>query len=306
MIAAAIGQTENILLGTGVEILYQSHPVRLAAELIQLDHMARGRMLFGFGAGGTPTDGALYGLDLSKGESQARSKEALEIILQCWSDEGPVDFDGKFWTIRKPIYNERYDWHLKPFSPPEPRIAFAGFMPNSGSLRTAGEHGYIPMSFNVAPDQVGMHWDSVKVGAAISGRSADRSQWRQIREIYVADTKEQARKDIVEGFAARFWDDYFMIAMERIGIIDMFRRQDAPSDTPANAAYLVDHGTWFVGDPDSVTDQIVEQYELTKGFGTLLQIGFDYSTESAREGWFRSMELLATEVMPQVKKRLRL
>jgi alkanesulfonate monooxygenase SsuD/methylene tetrahydromethanopterin reductase-like flavin-dependent oxidoreductase (luciferase family) len=97
-----------------------------------------------------------------------------------------------------------------------------------------------------------------------------------------------------------------MIAMERIGIIDMFRRQGAPSDTPANAAYLVDHGTWFVGDPDSVTDQIVEQYELTGGFGTLLQIGFDYSAESARDGWFRSMDLLATEVMPRVKKRLRL
>ena len=55
IIARLIGETTQIRLGTGVEILYQQHPVRLAAELIQLDHMAKGRLLFGFGAGGTYT-----------------------------------------------------------------------------------------------------------------------------------------------------------------------------------------------------------------------------------------------------------
>ena len=45
IIARAIGETTNIRLGTGVEVLYQSHPVRLATELAQLDHMARGRLM---------------------------------------------------------------------------------------------------------------------------------------------------------------------------------------------------------------------------------------------------------------------
>ena len=52
IIARAIGETSHIKLGTGVEVLYQSHPVRLATELAQLDHMAQGRLLFGFGGGG--------------------------------------------------------------------------------------------------------------------------------------------------------------------------------------------------------------------------------------------------------------
>jgi alkanesulfonate monooxygenase SsuD/methylene tetrahydromethanopterin reductase-like flavin-dependent oxidoreductase (luciferase family) len=66
----------------------------------------------------------------------------------------------------------------------------------------------------------------------------------------------------------------------------------------------VDHGTWFVGTPDKVVDQIVDQYAQTGGFGVLLQIGFDYADPGAREGWFRSMDLLAREVMPRVNQRL--
>ncbi len=305
IIARLIGETENILLGTGVEVLYQQHPVRLAAELAQLDHMARGRLLFGFGSGGTLTDGQLYGLDLRSGESQKMSREALKIILSCWSEGGPDDFDGDYWRVRRPAnYNENYQWHLLPYAPAEPRIAFAGFMPKSGSLMTAGEHGYIPMSFNVAPEKVAMHWDSVEEGAAISGRAPDRTKWRQIREIYVADTKEEARRAVVDGFAGEFWTRYFSIIAERLNITDMFRRPDAPADAPVDAGYLADHGTWFVGDPDSVVEQIVEQYELTGGFGVLVQIGYDYSDADAREGWFRSMELLAREVMPRVRERL--
>lgn len=305
MIARLIGETTQIRLGTGVEILYQQHPVRLAAELIQLDHMAKGRLLFGFGAGGTYTDGQLYGLDLKSGIGQKMSQEALKIILDCWSPGGPGDFDGTYWKIQHPDYSENYDWHLKPYAPAEPRIAFAGFMPKSGSMLTAGEHGYIPMSFNVAPEHVTVHWDTVIEGAARTGRTPDRRLWRQAREIYVADTAAEARKAVLDGFAGRFWDDYFGVIAKRLNITDMFRRKDAPPDLPVDAAYLVDHGTWFVGDPDSVVEQIVEQFSLTGGFGVLLQMGFHYADAEYREGWFRSMELLAKEVMPRVNERLK-
>lgn len=188
----------------------------------------------------------------------------------------------------------------------EPRIAFAGFMPKSGSLITAGEHGYIPMSFNVAPEYVARHWNSVEEGAAISGRTPDRTRWRQIREIFVADTKAEARKAMVDGFAGLFWERYFSVIAERLNITDMFRRDAAPTDKPVDAGYLVDHGTWFVGDSDQVVEQIVEQFELTGGFGVLVQIGFDYADADARAGWFRSMKLLAEDVMPRVRERLKI
>src|SRR5262245_55378481 len=44
MIARAVGETSRIRLGTGVAVLYQNHPLTMAAQLAQLDHMARGRI----------------------------------------------------------------------------------------------------------------------------------------------------------------------------------------------------------------------------------------------------------------------
>jgi alkanesulfonate monooxygenase SsuD/methylene tetrahydromethanopterin reductase-like flavin-dependent oxidoreductase (luciferase family) len=304
VIARALGETERLVLGTGVEVLYNSHPVRLALELAQLDHMARGRLLFGFGGGGTPTDFQLYDIDPRTDIHQQMAREALAIILDCWKPGGPDDFAGKFWRVKKPQYNDRYYWHVAPYAPPEPRIAFAGFMPKSGSMRIAGEHGYIPLTFHVAPENVGVHWDSVLEGAAATGRTPSRAIWRQARDIYVADTEAEARRGALDGCMAAFWNRHFMITAERIKIMELFRRRAAPKDVPGDAAYMIDHGTWFVGTPDRVAEQILEQYELTGGFGTLLQLGYDYADPERREGWFRSMELLATEVMPRVNARL--
>ena len=303
IIARALGDTEQIALGTGVEVLYNSHPVRLALELAQLDHMARGRLLFGFGAGGTPTDFQLYGVNPREDQHQQMMREALDIILDCWKDGGPDDYDGRFWQVHKPQYDERYYWHVSPYRPAECRIGFAGFMPNSGSMRVAGEKGYIPLSFHVAPEHVAVHWQSILEGAAVSGATPDRGRWRNARDIYVADTEAEAREAAIRGCMGQFWDRHFKMIAERSGIMELFCGAHAPKHG-GNAADMVDGGTWFVGTPDQVCDQIVHQYQLTGGFGTLLQLGYDYADADARDGWFRSMELLATVVLPQVNRRL--
>lgn len=304
VIARALAATRSVRLGTGVEVLYNSHPVRLALELAQLDQMARGRVLFGFGAGGTPTDFQLYGVDPTTGQHQAMMREALDIILNCWKANGPDPFQGKFWTVGKPDYNERYKWHIQPYHDPEPRIAFAGFMPDSGSMRVAGERGYIPLSFHVAPEHVSVHWESVLAGAELSGRVPSRAQWRNARDIFVADSEDVARAAVLNGCMGTFWDQHFRLIAEKLGILDLFMGSRASQAARGYARDLIDCGTWFVGTPDQVADRIVEQYNMTGGFGTLLQLGYDYSDDSDRALWFRSMELLSTVVIPEVNARL--
>ena len=303
VIARALGDTDNIVLGTGVEVLYNSHPVRLALELAQLDHMARGRLRFGFGAGGTPTDFQLYGIDPASGEHQAMMREALDIILDCWKPGGPDNFAGKYWQIHKPNYNDRYYWHLQPWQDPAPRIAFAGFMPESGSMRVAGENGYIPLSFHVAPEHVGVHWESVLQGAAVSGRTPQRNTWRNARDVYVADSEADARKAAIDGCMGQFWNRHFRQIAERSRILKLFLGNYKPLNG-GDAQDMIDAGTWFVGTAEQVADQIVNQYQVTGGFGTLLQLGYDYSDPQFRAGWMRSMELLSTTVLPEVNSRL--
>src|SRR6185295_956414 len=48
-----------------------------------------------------------------------------------------------------------------------------------------------PMSLNLNPSYVGSHWDAVEEGAARGKRTAKRSDWRMVREVFVADTDEE-------------------------------------------------------------------------------------------------------------------
>jgi alkanesulfonate monooxygenase SsuD/methylene tetrahydromethanopterin reductase-like flavin-dependent oxidoreductase (luciferase family) len=303
VIARAIGDTSKIMLGTGVAVLYQNHPLTIAAQLAQLDQMARGRINFGFGAGATVSDKLMFGVDGPI--SHTMMLEALEIILQAWSEAGPQKFAGKYWTVYPPVdaySGGNYGWHHRPYGPYEPRIAFAGgFGAKSSLLRLAGEHGYIPMSLNFFAAHLRGHWDSVAEGANAAGRRPDRGRWRMLRDIFVADTDAEARRAVLGGFAARFWNEYFKPIAEKLNATHMFRRPGANQNAELTAEYLVDTKVWAVGSPATVADLIREQFELAGGFGTLLMLGSDYAERGEREKWFRSMELLSTEVMPRLR-----
>ena len=71
-IAIASQRTKHIRLGTGVSSLPYHHPFMLADRINQLDHMTRGRVMFGAGPGSLPTDGTMIGI------SQSQTRELLE------------------------------------------------------------------------------------------------------------------------------------------------------------------------------------------------------------------------------------
>ena len=50
-LAAAAERTHHIKLGTGVISLPYHHPFNVAQRIVQLDHMTRGRVIFGSGPG---------------------------------------------------------------------------------------------------------------------------------------------------------------------------------------------------------------------------------------------------------------
>ena len=77
---------------------------------------------------------------------------------------------------------------------PHPPIGVAGLSKNSDTLKMAGEHGFLPMSLNLNPGYVRSHWDSYERGARRAGREVSRSNWRMVREIFVADTDEEAMR----------------------------------------------------------------------------------------------------------------
>ena len=58
--AGLIAQTKNLTFGTAVICLPNHHPVKVAAEVAQFDHMSRGRFMLGIGVGGLFSDFELF------------------------------------------------------------------------------------------------------------------------------------------------------------------------------------------------------------------------------------------------------
>jgi limonene 1,2-monooxygenase len=63
MIAAAAQRTKRVKLGTGVVSLPYHNPLNVANRIAMLDHLTRGRMMFGAGPGLLSADAYMSGID---------------------------------------------------------------------------------------------------------------------------------------------------------------------------------------------------------------------------------------------------
>ena len=298
-IAQALAMTQNIVLGTGVTCMPNHNPFMVAHRIAQLDHMARGRFQWGVGSGGFPGDFEVFGFDPKAGEQRTMTRDAVEVVLQLWNDPKPGLYKHKYWEFTVPEPDDTYGkrLHIRPYQKPHPPIAVAGVSRNSDTLVLAGERGYIPMSINTVPwEVIKGHWDSVKAGAAKTQRTPDRSAWRVARDLYVAETTEEARQEVLEGTIARDFTEYFLPLMKRVDMLDLMKTDQDMPDSDVTAEYLMDN-IWIVGSPDDVAARIRDLYEYVGGFGVLLTMGHEWQP---RERWVRSHTLLTEEVLPKL------
>jgi alkanesulfonate monooxygenase SsuD/methylene tetrahydromethanopterin reductase-like flavin-dependent oxidoreductase (luciferase family) len=302
-IARALGVTKNLVMGTGVSLLAFHDPIMIAHRMAMLDHLARGRFFFGIGSGGVPTDSEMFGMDRQSGQQRDRMREAANVILKMWTTDNPADFrhDGEHYTVRLPESRPEMGlaYHMRPYQKPHPPIAVAGSSPSSPTLEVAGEMGWWPMStLFLHASHLPNHWISYSKGAKAAGREVSRSQWRIAREVYVGETTEQAVADVMNGPPARTFDKYFvpLLGYGQRGLDGIKTSPDLPNSA-LTARYMLEN-FWIVGDPDECARQIRELHDHTGGFGNLLMLCHDWGAERAKG--LRSLELLATEVLPQL------
>lgn len=300
LLAQAFKDTERIRLGPGGHLLPYHHPVELACRVAYLDHLSQGRLNFGIAASGLPGDWKMFNIDGFGGQNREMFTEALDIILRLWTDEEPTVYRGKYWDANRvddPEFEVLYH-HIKPFQDPYPPIGIAGFSQPSPTLVLAGEKGFLPMSLNLNLPYVKSHWDSVVEGAAKSGRTANRKDWRVVRTVMVADTDAEARKICLDGYMARFFNEYWLKLFAGLEALPAYKHDLSIPDSEVTPEYLCDHN-WLVGSPDTVVAGIEQMYEELGGFGSLLLFGFDYSDDP--EAWKNCMRLLGEEVLPRVR-----
>ena len=95
----------------------------------------------------------------------------------------------------------------------------------------------------------------------------------------------------------RMMNEYFLPLLDAFSFKDYLKHDPSVPDDEVTVEYCAEQN-WLVGSPETVARKIEQAYEEVGGFGHLLLFCFDYADNP--EPWRRSMELLATEVMPRV------
>jgi alkanesulfonate monooxygenase SsuD/methylene tetrahydromethanopterin reductase-like flavin-dependent oxidoreductase (luciferase family) len=298
LIAQALLQTKRLRIGPGGFLLPYHHPAELANRVAMLDHLSDGRLLFGVAASGLPSDWAMFGVDGMSGQNRRMNREALEMILRLWSDEPSFEMKGEFWTVNKP--ETMYGFlkpHIKPLQQPHPPIGVAGLSPNSDTLKMAGEHGFMPLSLNLNAGHLITHWAAVEEGARRTGRTPKRSDWRIFREVFVAETDQQAWDLSVGGMMGRMMREYFLPLLDNFGYKQYLKHDPSVTDAEVTVEYCAHHN-WLIGSPETVARKMEKVYTDIGGFGGILVFGFDYQDNPT--AWHNSLRLLAEEVAPRI------
>jgi limonene 1,2-monooxygenase len=280
-IATAAQRTRRIKLGTGVVSLPYHHPFMTAQRLVLLDHLTKGRVMLGVGPGALPSDAFMLGIDPA--DQRDRMEEALDIVLQLLRSDEPITHESEWFTLKDARL------HLKPYSDPHPEVAVAAMISPSGP-RAAGKHGCSLLSIGATQssgfDMLAHHWDVMEQRSAEFGNTADRRNWRLVSQVHVAETREQAYRDVAYGL-----DDYF----------EYFRKVAAlpvvPEGGPDDLAdQLNASGGGLIGTPDDCIELIEKLIDQSNGgFGTLLVQAHEWARPDATK---RSYDLIAQHVMP--------
>jgi limonene 1,2-monooxygenase len=274
-IAAAAERTRRIRLGTGVVSLPYHNPLMVANRIVQLDHMTRGRVMFGAGPGLLPTDAFMLGIPVAK--QRDRMAESLDVILRL--------FNGETVTEVTEWYNlQNARLHLLPYTQPHPEVCVASTITPSGG-RLAGKYGLgmlcVAATTAAGYDVLGTNWQIASDIAAARGAAMDRSRLRLVGPVHLAPTREEARKNVEYGL--RKWIDYFTM-FNPAAVGDAFH-----ADDPAQA--LVASGQAVIGTPDDAIAQLERLREQSGGFGCFLQLAHNWAdweqTQKSYELWAR-------------------
>ena len=299
--ASLIARTERIKFATGVICMPQYHPALVAGQAAMFDHLSNGRFIMGIGPGGLPPDFELYQTtDQDRGEMML---EAIDIILKLWASDPPYHIAGKYWNInvKEWVYDDIGLGHMaKPLQKPHPPIAVSAMSPYSGMMRLAAVRDWEPVSANFIGNwSVKSHWDTHLDECEKQQREPQPERWRVARSVYVADSDAEAEAFVKQQDGAfDYYYRYLFTIFDRADMKKAFITQ--PGMDPADLTHerLRDELV-ICGSPQTVTEKLLQFREEVGPFGNLVMTAHDWTD---KEKLKRSMELMATEVIPAINQ----
>jgi alkanesulfonate monooxygenase SsuD/methylene tetrahydromethanopterin reductase-like flavin-dependent oxidoreductase (luciferase family) len=302
--ASLLPRTRNLSFGTAVICLPNHHPVKIATEVAQFDHMSRGRFMLGIGPGGLLSDFELFG-NTDRGVRARKAMESIDMIQRIWAQDPPYDLQGEFWSVslKDAIIPELGIGTMpKPFRTSGPPISISLSSRNSPTARIAAQRGWGIISGNNVPSSaIGSHWQSYSQACAEAGQPARGEQWRVARNVMVAPSDAEAHERVFgERGSNRYFYTYMREVLSRVGLLAVLKPRPDMADDEATVEAITE-GCVIYGSPKTFLDKLIAFRDRVGPFGTLLMTGLDWSGINA--AWERdSMRLLAQEVMPKFRQ----
>ena len=249
----------------------------MANRIVQLDHMTMGRVMFGAGPGLLASDALMMGIEPET--TRDRMAEGLDVILRL---------------LRGEVVTEATDWytmrdarvHLLPYTQPHPEVCVASAVTPSGG-RLAGKHDLgmlcVAAGERAGFDALDTNWTIANEVAGAAGRTMDRSRLRVVLTMHLADTREQARRNVEFGTVK--FIDYFNNNMPRFFIPEGVDPID----------WVIDNEIAVIGTPDDAIARIEKVLAKQGEFGCVLLQANNWADWDATN---RSWELYARYVIP--------
>jgi limonene 1,2-monooxygenase len=281
-IAAAAERTRRIKLGTGVTSIAYHNPLWVAERMVLLDHLTRGRSMLGCGPGSLPTDSMMLGLNPT--DTRELMEVDLDIIMRLLRGETVTE-----QTRTHNLINARL--HLRPYTEPCFDIAVAAVASPTGP-RLAGRHGVGLLSIGATLTKEGFdalahHWNVVQERAEHYGQTVTRRDWRLVGLMHIAETREQAYREVQYGIET--WFRYFQktAAFPQMAV--------EGGDVKEMIDFINDAGVGAIGTVEDARAQVQRLWDQSGGFGCMLLLGHEWANPEATK---RSWELIAQHVMP--------
>ena len=206
------------------------------------------------------------------------------MLMQLLRAEGPVSHENSRYKLvdaesQYRPYRDGFD------------IAVAAIASPTGP-RIAGKQGIGLLSIGATSvdgfDALGHHWDVVEQRAAEFNQTADRSQWRLVGPMHIAESREQAIEDVK--FGLNDWCHY----TQKILAVPHFRA--AGESFEERVAWLNETGLGVIGTPDDAIEQIERLDKQSNGvLGSYLMMDHEWANPLAQQ---RHYELFARYVKP--------
>lgn len=183
MAAAIASRTKRLTIGTYVLLAPFTHPLKLAEDAAVVDVISNGRLRLGLGQGYRGEEFAGFGVP--RAERLGRTLETIEILKRAWSGER-FSFNGKYFQFTD----------VRVLPPPASR-PYPELLWGAGARKAIERAALLDLGFACVGGrkQIAIYRDRL----ATLGKNPDHFTVVGSRVVYLADTPEQAWREVGDG-----------------------------------------------------------------------------------------------------------